>query len=645
MKAYSYIRFSTPEQAKGDSLRRQLELSKRYAEKHGLELDEKLRVDSGISGFNGDNLKPDSCLAQFLSEIERGKVQPGSYLLIESLDRLSRQAVQKALRLFLQIIEQGVHIVTLSDGRVFKNETLDSLDLITSIMVMVRAHEESAIKSSRLSAAWEKKRSELQERKATATCPAWLRLSDDRKEFHLIPDRVAVLNYVFDLAESGYGNHAIAKKLNLSKTPTFGRSSVWHNSYIQKTLTNKAVIGIFQPQKIERGKRVNAGDEIPNYYPAVIDRNRYFKILDDREMRRLKGRGRKGKHNSNLFSGLLSCYRCGSPIRYIDKGNIKKAGQPYLICRSALLDKKCNAEKIRYPDFEKQFISHIRGIDYGALSASYTEASAISSMQKDLSGLKADLKQKKTQASNLIDAIKNSKASSLILSEIEKIESECEGIRTAILSAEHDIEQKRISIDSWDNHVRNSHNVIESLVSNNKERELSRFQAAQTLRSLINKIYVGKSTAGANREIDEIFNDYLPEEEDINCEQSVILKIDFKSGSSMFYSYIDGGNSFRGSIDYYFTLQEAESVLDILKGTEIIERGWTIADLHDENQISPSEYQFLKEIADRYRVTLPDGATILQSGSDLLELKEFTLELTMKCFDLLSEQWIGNTQM
>ena len=178
MKAYSYIRFSTPEQAKGDSLRRQLELSKRYAEKHGLELDEKLRVDSGISGFNGDHLKPDSSLAQFLSELERGKVQPGSYLLIESLDRLSRQAVQKALRLFLQIIEQGVHIVTLSDGRVFKNETLDSLDLITSIMVMVRAHEESAIKSSRLSAAWEKKRSELQERKATATCPAWLRLTE-----------------------------------------------------------------------------------------------------------------------------------------------------------------------------------------------------------------------------------------------------------------------------------------------------------------------------------------------------------------------------------------------------------------------------------------------------------------------------------
>jgi len=30
-KAYSYIRFSTPEQLKGDSLRRQLESSRKYA--------------------------------------------------------------------------------------------------------------------------------------------------------------------------------------------------------------------------------------------------------------------------------------------------------------------------------------------------------------------------------------------------------------------------------------------------------------------------------------------------------------------------------------------------------------------------------------------------------------------------------------
>jgi DNA invertase Pin-like site-specific DNA recombinase len=41
-RAYSYIRFSTPEQAKGSSLERQLEASMKYAEAHGLLLDDKL---------------------------------------------------------------------------------------------------------------------------------------------------------------------------------------------------------------------------------------------------------------------------------------------------------------------------------------------------------------------------------------------------------------------------------------------------------------------------------------------------------------------------------------------------------------------------------------------------------------------------
>lgn len=37
-KAYSYIRFSSPEQAKGDSYRRQREAAEAYCQANGLEL-------------------------------------------------------------------------------------------------------------------------------------------------------------------------------------------------------------------------------------------------------------------------------------------------------------------------------------------------------------------------------------------------------------------------------------------------------------------------------------------------------------------------------------------------------------------------------------------------------------------------------
>ena len=47
--AYSYVRFSTPEQIKCDSIRRQVELSQNYAEAHGLTLDDSLQLtDLGV---------------------------------------------------------------------------------------------------------------------------------------------------------------------------------------------------------------------------------------------------------------------------------------------------------------------------------------------------------------------------------------------------------------------------------------------------------------------------------------------------------------------------------------------------------------------------------------------------------------------
>ena len=57
-RAYSYTRWSTPEQSLGDSARRQIELAKRYAGKHGLVLDDTLRLsDEGVSGFRGANVR------------------------------------------------------------------------------------------------------------------------------------------------------------------------------------------------------------------------------------------------------------------------------------------------------------------------------------------------------------------------------------------------------------------------------------------------------------------------------------------------------------------------------------------------------------------------------------------------------------
>ena len=124
----------------------------------GLTLDESLR-DLGVSAFRGTN-RAVGALRSFLDLVENGKVERGSYLIVESLDRLSREAVLDAAARLLDLIRAGIVVVTLADGQEYSEERLraDWTPLIVSITIMARAHEKSRIKGERVGAAWHRKR-------------------------------------------------------------------------------------------------------------------------------------------------------------------------------------------------------------------------------------------------------------------------------------------------------------------------------------------------------------------------------------------------------------------------------------------------------------------------------------------------------
>ena len=152
--AYSYVRISTDIQLKGHSKQRQLERSQDYAKKHGLRLVEAGLEDLAVSAFHGANVR-DGDLGRFLRAVESGEIERGSYLLVESLDRISRQEIVKSLALFLRIIEAGINLVTLQDEFLYQAGKIQLAELVISLTSMSRAHDESLIKSQRVLAAWE----------------------------------------------------------------------------------------------------------------------------------------------------------------------------------------------------------------------------------------------------------------------------------------------------------------------------------------------------------------------------------------------------------------------------------------------------------------------------------------------------------
>jgi DNA invertase Pin-like site-specific DNA recombinase len=108
--AYSYIRFSSEKQQLGDSLRRQITMAEDYAARHDMVLDTHSYRDMGMSAYKGRNAV-EGKLSAFLRAVDGGFVLVQSYLLVESLDRLSRHEVDEALELFLSIIRRGITIV------------------------------------------------------------------------------------------------------------------------------------------------------------------------------------------------------------------------------------------------------------------------------------------------------------------------------------------------------------------------------------------------------------------------------------------------------------------------------------------------------------------------------------------------------
>lgn len=366
-KAYSYLRFSTPDQMKGDSFRRQTELSQRYAEKHNLDLDLSLTFqDLGVSAFRGKNLE-EGALGSFLEAVDQGKVKAGSYLLVESLDRLSRQTPYSAFRQLAAILDRGLTVVTIQDGKVYSGEP-DFSDLMMSLVVMQRAHEESLTKSRRLSEAWKNKRKLAKEGKLklTAQCPEWLMLDKTSGQFEIIPERAALVQRMFSMTLDGIGKRSVTKAFNQEGIPPFGRGRGWQDSYIQKILSNEAVIGVYQPHKMADidgiRKRVPDGEPIEGYFPAIVDRATFLKARLMCTQRR-QPTGRNTAKLSNLFTGVAVCGVCGSAMHFENKGNPPKGGS-YLVCSGARLHLGCKRHAWRYPENQSHILMNFTELDF-----------------------------------------------------------------------------------------------------------------------------------------------------------------------------------------------------------------------------------------------------------------------------------------
>ncbi|KAF7963437.1 hypothetical protein AWV80_09585 [Cupriavidus sp. UYMU48A] len=293
--------------------------------------------DDGRSAYTGDHVGEKGQLARFLRMVEEGKIEKGSYLLVESLDRLSREQVRVALTRFFAILDAGINIVTLTDPpKVFGHDSENELDIIIGVVMMSRAHEESRTKSERVGKAWKAKQAKARDGIAfRKTLPTWLRYEDG--QYVEDTNRVATVKRIFQLAIDGYGKGKIAKILNADEVDSFkaglGKiSGTWGTSSVSKVLSNKAVMGIYQPKSSnkETGELEPHGKAIADFYPQIISPLTFNDARKAIESRRVS-KATKQTPNFNALQGVIRCIHCGAAFHMTSKGLPPKGGK-YFSC-------------------------------------------------------------------------------------------------------------------------------------------------------------------------------------------------------------------------------------------------------------------------------------------------------------------------
>ena len=466
--AYSYIRFSSAGQIGNDSVRRQMSRTVEFCQRHNLQLNDTRYQDLGVSGWTGKNIES-GALGDFLIAVKANKIPKGSVLIVENFDRFSRLKPRKAYEKLAEVIEAGVDVVTLENGKFHTKETLDDFAvLISSFAVMQRANEESNRKSELTGSAWKHKRKMAVERKEIMTghCPAWLRLTADKKGFEPIPERVKVLHRIIRLVKEGKGKREISRMLDAEKVPTWGRAKEWRENYILDMTKSRTLLGELQ---LCQRKEIK-GEVVKGYYPAVVDEATWTAIQPE------KRQFTAGPQSdaANLFSGLLyDGYHPECRMKVYSQN--KKSGYVYMQSYYQRIDpayaqfrandgkgfppgaRPLSAKSFRYLDFEKHLLKHFEGFDFAEVMP---ETSPEESSRR--AQLEAEKKDNDKKLGNLLKALEDGEDSATVMGRIKELETTAKRLAKDLAVELQRAKAERFAVDSFEAEQQRATELLEA---------------------------------------------------------------------------------------------------------------------------------------------------------------------------------------
>lgn len=347
---YSYSRFSSQNQSRGTSIERQVSLAKEVCLTHNW-LFQDLPPDKRISAWKGKNIHQGS-LGLFIEKVKQGEIPKGSILIIEKLDRFSRNEVDLVLPLFIELLHQNILIYSCIDNTLYSTEEIRKTPRLLNDVVygFISANDYSRSLSSRIKKGLEIKIEQIKQGKKVKL-GGWLSSWFNQNEvngtviFEFNDNAKVVLQIVEEFLK-GLSLRAICIKLNEQKIKLFySKGKHWVSGSLTHILTNTQLYGCL---------KVN-GLEFENYLPGLITKDQFNQIQNKLELNKNRRGGSKTDYVANLFRNRIRCKYCGGSIC----SAFVKTKLYYYKCLSHTYRKCDCSRQIRIKRFEESFCLNI----------------------------------------------------------------------------------------------------------------------------------------------------------------------------------------------------------------------------------------------------------------------------------------------
>ena len=313
-RATTYARLSLDRSGEGESVDRQLEACRRFAESQGWQVVAE-HEDRDVSGFKQVSTPG---LEAALDDIRSGRA---TVFVVWKFDRLTRRGLARAAEILGELERSGARLVSVNDS--VDTSTSAGRIVFGALAEIARAESESISVRTRAAHASAAKKGRMH--------GGGPRCFGYNRDGTIRPEEAAVLRELYQRVIGNESLRSLANDLNargirttLADRPKKGGKELYGGQW------RSPVLGKLLRSPRLRGYRIHNGELHKGDWEPIFTEEEHLallKVLDDPT--RLKAK--KGRHY--LLSGKVRCGRCGGRLKYMPYHSANKIFPRYSCVR------------------------------------------------------------------------------------------------------------------------------------------------------------------------------------------------------------------------------------------------------------------------------------------------------------------------